>query len=114
MTWEFACEASAVQPGRCVGMEIAGQYIALFNVEGRFYATSDLCTHQIALLSAGRVDGEYIECPLHQGRFHIPTGAPQGEPVTEPIKVYPIRNEGGRLLLEVDAADASTDKLFGD
>lgn len=77
--------------------------IAVFNIGGSFYATSDICTHAHAHLSGGYIDGETVECPLHQGLFHIPTGKAIGPPVTEDLKTYPIRIENGTVFIKVDA-----------
>ena len=101
LVWIEVAAAEDVPPGRCVGIEVGSRYLAVYNLAGSLYATDNICTHQLAFLSEGQVDGEYIECPMHQGRFHIPTGAAQGEPVTEPIAVYPIKSENGRLFVLV-------------
>jgi nitrite reductase/ring-hydroxylating ferredoxin subunit len=82
-------------------LEIEGSCIALFSLAGRLCATSNVCTHQFALMTDGYVDGEYIECPMHQGRFHIPTGAPQGTPVTQPLRTYPVKVEAETILVKL-------------
>ncbi len=81
-------------------VEIEGEEIALFMIDGCRYATSNICTHQLAYMTDGYVDGETVVCPMHQGRFHIPTGAPQGAPVSKPLRVYPVRVEGDDVLIE--------------
>jgi 3-phenylpropionate/trans-cinnamate dioxygenase ferredoxin subunit len=81
-------------------LEIQGEEVALFLIEGCRYATSNVCTHQFALMTDGYVDGAYIACPMHQGRFHIPTGAPQGAPVNKPLRVFPLRIDGDDVLIE--------------
>ena len=65
------------------------------------HAVHDICTHQYAHLSDGYVEDGCIECPLHQGRFNLTTGAAECAPVTEPIKVYPLKVEGGRVMVEL-------------
>jgi len=87
----------------CLGVDCDGRHVALYRLGGAYYATSNVCSHQFALLSEGSVDGEYIECPMHQGRFHIPTGAAQGVPVTAPIAVYPVKVERERVYVQLDA-----------
>jgi 3-phenylpropionate/trans-cinnamate dioxygenase ferredoxin subunit len=47
---------------------------------------------------------DIIECPLHQGRFHIPTGAPKGAPVHLPLRTYPVKVEGGEVFVGIDPA----------
>ena len=103
MSWIRACTAD-IKPGDCKGVVVGGTNVAVFNVGGRFLATSNVCTHQFALLSDGYVDDDVIECPLHQGRFSILTGAPEVEPVTQPIKVFPIRAEGGEVFVDLEAS----------
>lgn len=64
-------------------------------VEGLIYATHDMCTHEDASLADGFIDGECIECPLHQAMFHIPTGAIRSLPATKALRIYPVRVTGG-------------------
>jgi len=74
--------------------------VCLYNMGGTIYATHDTCTHGQASLADGFIDGETIECPLHQGRFHIPTGKAVGPPCTVDIKAYPVKIENGAVLLK--------------
>jgi apoptosis-inducing factor 3 len=87
-------------------IEVRGQQVALFMVNGRRYATSNVCTHQFALLTQGCVEGEYVDCPMHQGRFHIPSGAAQGKPVTKPLRTYALRVTGDDVLIELSEPEA--------
>lgn len=81
---------------------IIGEHqIALFNLEGEFYATDDICTHAYASLSEGYIEDGCVECPLHAGLFDIKTGKAQGVPVTEDIKTYPVRVEGENIYIEL-------------
>ncbi len=105
MSWAKASPAD-IPAGECKGVVVNGENVAVFNINGRFHATSNVCTHQFAILSDGYIDGDVIECPLHQGRFSIVTGAPEGDPVTEAIKVFPIRVEGGEVFVDVDGGGA--------
>jgi len=61
-----------------------------------------VCTHQFALLSDGYVEHGCIECPLHQGRFDLKTGAPLCAPVTEPVRVYRVKVEDAKVFVELD------------
>ena len=63
--------------------------LAVYRIaDGEFYCTQDLCTHERAYLSDGVVVDCVVECPFHQGRFHIPTGRPVAPPCTQPIRVW--------------------------
>jgi naphthalene 1,2-dioxygenase ferredoxin component len=81
--------------------QVAGKDIAIYGVDGQVYATDNLCTHGHARLSDGFMEGCEIECPLHQGKFDVRTGAPTCAPVTEAIKVYPVKIEAGKVFLQM-------------
>ena len=75
--------------------------IALCKVNGTFYAVDDICTHEFACLSDGDIDGDEIECPLHQARFHLPTGKVRAEPATENLRTYPVKVTGDEIYVKV-------------
>jgi nitrite reductase/ring-hydroxylating ferredoxin subunit len=60
-----------------------------------------VCTHEFAFLSDGHVDGDCVECPLHQARFHIPTGEARAAPATQPIAIFPVKVDGGSVLIDI-------------
>ena len=74
--------------------------LAIYNIDGEFYATADRCSHQQAYLSDGFVTDEQIECPLHQGRYHVPTGAVTVGPACEGIPTYPVCVHNGRIYVQ--------------
>jgi naphthalene 1,2-dioxygenase system ferredoxin subunit len=73
--------------------------VCLYKLGGKIYATHDTCTHGQASLADGFIDGENIECPLHQGLFHIATGRAVGVPCHIDIKVYPVKIEDGAVFV---------------
>ena len=81
-------------------VSVAGDPVCLYNLGGTIYATHDICTHAHASLAEGFIDGENIECPLHQGLFHIPTGKAVGPPVEEDLRVYPVKIEGDQIFVQ--------------
>lgn len=88
-----------MRPDQPYRAEADGQAIAVFQIDGKYYATQDLCTHGPGSLSEGYVDGEEIECPFHQGRFNILSGNPVCAPCTVPLKTWEVIVEGDRILL---------------
>jgi 3-phenylpropionate/trans-cinnamate dioxygenase ferredoxin component len=88
--------------GLCA-VEYNGQRIALYQVSGQIYATSDICSHAYAELSEGFLDTDdcTIECPLHGSRFDIRTGAVLSLPAYEPIAAYLVRMEGEDIFVEI-------------
>lgn len=64
--------------------------IAVYNIDGQFFATDDICTHGEAHLSDGEVDGLEILCPFHRGSFNIMTGEAIKLPCRKALKTYTI------------------------
>lgn len=100
--WTDAAPVDQVPEDDVVGMVVDGRDIALYSVEGRIYATDNICTHGHARLCEGFLEGHEIECPLHQGKFDVRNGQPACAPVTEAIRSYPVRIEAGRVFLALD------------
>lgn len=81
--------------------EYEGEQIAIFNCNGTFYATTNICTHAYAELHEGFFDAEEcsIECPLHGARFNVETGAVLALPAFAPLEIYPVQIEGNDILV---------------
>lgn len=101
MAWYEVKEAAALGEDEALGVRFGERQIAICRSGGAFYALDNVCTHQYALLSEGYVEDGCIECPLHQGKFALATGAPLAPPVTQPVRVYPVRSEAGKVYVEV-------------
>lgn len=100
-----------VNSARCVTIE--GIPIALFHLKSGLYATHDTCTHADASLAEGYLDGEEVECPLHQGRFHIPTGKALCRPVIVDVQTFPVRIENERICIGIEPASNLRDHEKG-
>ena len=98
---EFAAVAitADIPPGgmRCVAVD--GRRVALAQVEGRFYAVSDICGHRNAPLSRGKLSGHIVECPLHFAQFDIRNGKLVDGPVSADLPVYEVRVEDGTVFI---------------
>ena len=101
MAWHEAADEAKLGEDEALALAIGPAKIALCRSGGEVYAVDNVCTHQYALLSDGFVEDGCIECPLHQGRFDLKTGAALCAPVTEPVRVYPVRREGGKIYVEL-------------
>jgi NAD(P)H-dependent nitrite reductase small subunit len=96
---------SDIPAGEGLRVKLEECEIAVFNVDGEFYAIDDVCTHAFALLSEGFVEGDVIECPLHGGKFEIKTGKAVAAPCTVDVRTYPVRREDDAILVGIPAAD---------
>jgi 3-phenylpropionate/trans-cinnamate dioxygenase ferredoxin subunit len=89
----------AIPPGTAKSIDIVGKPVAVFNVSGRFYAVSDLCTHDMASLSEGTIENTEVECPWHGARFDLMTGKVLCMPATMDIDTYEVRIEDGNIFV---------------
>jgi nitrite reductase/ring-hydroxylating ferredoxin subunit len=89
-----------LRPGDCARFELPdGDELAVFNVNGEFYATGNLCPHRGAPLSEGALCGHVIECGLHGWQFDVRTG--ECLTGTETIKTYPLKVEDGMVVVGI-------------
>lgn len=99
-------KAGELREGTMRRFDVAGRRILLANVGGRLCAVDDSCTHEEASLSTGVLKGEFVKCPLHNSRFNVCTGKAMEEPAEEDLRTYPVREEGGRVLIGVPGEGA--------
>jgi nitrite reductase/ring-hydroxylating ferredoxin subunit len=99
-SWVKACTVDDLPPGEVLRVE-TDPPIAVYNVDGEFYATDDTCTHEVSSLADGYVDGDVIECAFHFAKFCIRTGAVRSFPATRPLGTFPVRVDGDVVLVDV-------------
>jgi naphthalene 1,2-dioxygenase system ferredoxin subunit len=103
--WIEVAAVGEIEEDDAKQVRIGGACLAIFNVAGAYHATSDICTHALAYLSQGYIEGGTVECPLHQGRFDIASGRALSPPVTKNLATYPVRVEGDRILVQLPAPE---------
>jgi len=99
--WVAVGNRAELDDGAMKGIELGDLQIAIYNVEGEFYATDNICSHAFALLTDGFLDGDVVECPLHGGCFKVKTGEGLGAPISEDIKTYPVRLNGDTIEINI-------------
>ncbi len=82
--------------------EIDGRAIALFNVDGAYYAIDDVCTHDGGPLAEGELIGCEIHCPRHGARFDVRTGRPLSMPAFEPVAVHQVSVRGDDIYVAIN------------
>ena len=95
--WIDVAAARAIAPGEFVVVDVDDISVVVFNVDGRFLAVENLCSHDDALLSEGMLEGEEVICPRHGARFCLRTGEALTPPAYEPVDCYPVRVEDGMV-----------------
>ena len=98
-TWHDVFDYAALEEGIPECVAVNGVRIALFKVKATVYATSAICSHAEANLCDGYVEDDIVECPIHQARFHIPTGRVLSEPATTDIGTYPVDVRDRRIFV---------------
>ncbi len=91
-----------LSPGKAMKVEVNDEEVALFNLDGEYYAISDVCTHAGGPLSDGELDGEEVECPWHGGRFNVRSGEVTGPPAPRAVESYSVKVEGEDILISLD------------
>jgi nitrite reductase/ring-hydroxylating ferredoxin subunit len=87
--------ASEIEPGQAGLVHLNGKRVAVYNLEGEFYATQDECTHVDGPLSDGELEGAQIICPWHASCFDVRDGAVKCGPAEEPLRTYRVIVSGG-------------------
>ena len=90
-----------VPPGRARLIEVNGNEIAVFNLDGAIHAIDNSCTHVGGPLCEGEVNGSDVTCPWHGAVFDITTGRAVGPPAFEAVNRYEVRIEGSDVLIEI-------------
>lgn len=97
------CGRSDVDSGQMLRLDLPGlPPLAAFNVNGEIHCTSNICTHQLAILTDGFFEADVVECPLHGGSFNVRTGAAVDFPCEKPLKTYRVTEVGEDLFIDVE------------
>lgn len=101
MSMVKVAEVSQIPPGTGKVAQAEGKVLALFNLNGTFYALDNRCTHVGGPLGEGTVEGNQVTCPWHGSVFNITTGEIVAPPARRPVATFPVRVEGNAILVEV-------------
>lgn len=103
MSFVKVCSAADIARGGALSFQGGPEPIAVFNVEGRFYATQDRCPHAHWPLSDSYVSGAVVECALHNARFCIRSGKRLSPPACRPLRTYAVKLEGGFVYVDIES-----------
>ena len=93
--WVDAGSADTLVPGSHVVVDVDGVEVAVFNIDGEYFAIEDICTHDGGELACGDLEGDVIVCPRHGAKFSLRTGEVLAPPAYEPLATMALRVEGG-------------------
>ncbi|WP_432842215.1 non-heme iron oxygenase ferredoxin subunit [Dactylosporangium sp. CA-092794] len=75
--------------------------VAVFNVDGEYFAIDDTCTHDQSSLADGYIDGDVVECAWHFAKFSIRTGVVLSPPATRPVCAYRVQLRGDDVMVDI-------------
>lgn len=105
--WTRACAVADLDDGEATTVAVVPP-VAVFNVDGAFFATDDTCTHEDYSLAEGYVDGCQVECALHWAKFDVRTGDALSLPATKGLRTYPVKVEGGSVLVDLSSRQSAS------
>ena len=90
-----------LEPGQARLVEVKGKKVALFNVDGQFFALDNTCTHKGGPLAEGKCSGHEVTCPWHGATFDVRTGEVVGPPAQRAVACYGVRVTGTEIEVDV-------------
>lgn len=103
--WVSVARTDELEPGTFRVVDVDGTAVAVFNLDGEYFAIEDVCTHDGGQLTGGAVEGDQIVCPRHGARFCIRTGEALTAPAYEPTATFPVRVHEGVVQVRDDRWD---------
>lgn len=102
--WVKVANVNEIPEHGCFTLTADDINIAVFNLQGQFFAIENVCTHDGGTLTGGPVIGDEVVCPRHGARFCIKTGEVMAPPAYEDVRVFPVKVEENLVFVEVDAS----------
>jgi glycine betaine catabolism B len=95
-----AANVKDIQPSQMKEVEINGEKICLANIEGKYYAIGNVCTHLGGPLAQGKLEGYEVQCPWHGSKFDIRTGKVARSPAMRSEPTYEIKVQDDNILIK--------------
>ena len=94
-------DVASLPPGQGRTVVVRGRELAVFNLNGEFFAVDNICPHKGGPLGAGLLNEERIFCPMHGWEFEVKTGACLTRP-DRPVKTHSVQVRDGQVQVCVD------------
>ncbi|KYC45516.1 MAG: Sulredoxin [Candidatus Methanofastidiosum methylothiophilum] len=102
MGFEKVCKVLDIKNGTMKKFEIGGKEILISNIDGKYYAINNKCTHRNGDLSQGKLEGNIVTCPKHGSKFDITTGKVLSGPKIPLLKLKINDEERYEIKIEED------------
>ncbi len=83
-----------------IGVKVDKKDILIANLDGKFFAIGDRCTHQGCLLSKGNLEKDKVTCSCHFSVFDVKTGKAIRSPALKPEPTYEVKIQGLDILIK--------------
>lgn len=94
---------SDIPPSHMKEVQVAGQSVCVANIDGRYFAINNICSHEGGPLADGTLQGYEVECPWHQSKFDVRTGDVKAPPAVEPQAAFEIKILGEDIMVKLDS-----------
>ncbi len=101
-TWIDVAATHELMPGDKKILVHQDRAIAVFNLDGQYYAIEDSCSHHALPLSEGKISGDVITCPFHGAQFCLKTGKALCAPARTDLLTFKTRVEANRVQIAID------------
>lgn len=94
--------ADDLKPGQVQVFEVEDEFVAVANIDGKFCAFVDICTHDDGPLVEGQLEGSVVTCPRHGARFDVCTGQVLSLPAVTPLPTFEVRVVDGDVQVRLE------------
>jgi nitrite reductase/ring-hydroxylating ferredoxin subunit len=94
---------SDIQSSQMKEVQLNGEAICIINIDEKYYAINNVCTHEGDPLADGKIEGYEVECPWHGSKFDVRTGEVTNPPASEPETTYEVKIDGNSILIKKQA-----------
>jgi nitrite reductase/ring-hydroxylating ferredoxin subunit len=101
MAFTKVATTEEIPSGQAKKIRLGNKDVALFNINGTFYAIDDSCPHRGGPLSEGELEGLEVTCPWHGAAFNITTGEHLCPPANSDVIAYKVQVTGNDVMIEV-------------
>jgi len=88
-----------IQPVQMKIFQFSGEEVCVVNIDGKYYAINNKCTHEGGPLADGKLEGYEVECPWHGSKFDVRTGEVTNPPASEPEPTYEVKVDGNNIFV---------------
>ncbi|MCK4632050.1 MAG: non-heme iron oxygenase ferredoxin subunit [candidate division Zixibacteria bacterium] len=95
-------DVNEIPEGGMKAFEVDDVPVVICNVDGKYFAVADECTHDSGPIHSGRICDNEIICPRHHARFSVENGAVIAPPAVVPLDTYKVKVENGHIYVRIE------------